>query len=193
MAALALGAGALLAGAVLLAHVLSPKAVTIYLDNGGDLDVVVAADDGQRIAVPHWDFRSLSVSPGPHRLTARAPSGHTVDEQLIVGGKRDTWTGQSYVWNIGGFSHYAVFTMVYGVDFDPGPPVAVGEGERVFAIPDGVGTDFLGAMPRSKKVRPSTRSATEKRVYHRPLHEDRPCCAAIMKMVQEDEAKQNKN
>lgn len=176
----------LIALVAVVVHALQPKLVTVWLDNGTDEPVTVVSDDGARAEVARHDYRQFELPTGLHKLTARDLGGRVVDEQGIMAARRSWFTGGSYIWNIGGRNRYGVYTMTYGKDVDA-PPVAIGVGERLFAIPKGVGPEFMGAMPATVTVARGTATAVEKRVYHLPLHEDRPCCAAIVKMVREQQ------
>lgn len=168
-------------------HALQPKLVTVWLDNGTDAPVTVESDEGERVEVARHDFRPLSIQTGLHRLVARGLDGRVVDEEALMAARRSWFTGGSYIWNIDGRNAYGVYTMTYGKDVDA-PPRPVGAGERLFAIPKDAGPEFMGAMPPSVTVAPGTRTAVEKRVYHLPLHEDRPCCAGVLKLVHERES-----
>ena len=188
MARLRLAAAAIFVALALLAlatRALWPKSVTVWIDDGGDVPITVTADGGPAVGVASQRIGKLTLGAGQHRLRALGPDGAAVDEVTFAARPRGWFEDGSYIWNVGGYNRYAVYTMSYGADRRPHPPEPIGAGERIFAIPAGVGPELLGPMPET--VTASGRSALERRVYHLPLHRDRPCCSEILKMVRDQE------
>jgi hypothetical protein len=162
-------------------HLFHP--VALYLDNGGgDDEVRVSLDGDTPVPVAKWSVVRREISSGKHKLIATTATGAGVDEQEFEA-TGDVYIGDAYVFNIGGRSKYAIYTQAYsrsrtagfGEEERPEPCCT----DRVFAVPVGVGRDFAGAFPATiTRERHDSSPMKERRVYHAPLHSDRPCCAA---------------
>ena len=157
-----------------------PSRPLVWLDNGGDAEVVIALDGETVTTVPARGFTALALPSGAHRLEARAsglrangapPKERVVDEQRI-----EAHRGQRWIWNIGGVQRYAVYTMTYGKDHPGDEPRPVATSERLFVMPPDVAPDFMQPLPSVLTVAHGTRESTARALYHFPLHRDRSCC-----------------
>ena len=137
-------------------------AIALFVDNGVDGDVTVTLDGKTSATVPKYSFIALMTSKGKHTIVASrggAPLEQVAFELLGEPGATD-----AYVYDVDGRNRYGVYVH------DPAkPPLPVGVGARVFPIPPGVGRSFASRF----------HAPDEHRVFHIPLHNDRPCCKAF--------------
>jgi hypothetical protein len=131
-----------------------PSRPLVWLDNGGDEEVVITLDGETVTSVPARGFTAVTLPSGAHRLEARTPSA--------PGKER--------------LQRYAVYTMTYGKDHPGDEPRPVATSERLFVMPPDVAPDFMRPLPSALTVAHGTREATARGLYHFPLHADRSCC-----------------
>ena len=152
--AIALGATAAIAGAIVFAIVCWPVRCTIYIDNGTDRTVMAGADDEAPVQVDAHDTVVVQVHKGARRLRATS-GGQPVDEVTFTAERASLLDGKSYVFNVAGANRYAVYHTAYGssvlAQFGAGrTPDPIGYDAHVFALPDDA--PFADSFPHSVEV-----------------------------------------
>jgi hypothetical protein len=161
-----------------MASSVASQTCLLYIDNGSDEALQVTSDDGQHVAVPRHDVGSLQIRTGHRAVTVTAAGGKIVEQRSFDAGRRwDNFRrrGHAYVLNVGGQNTYVIASAGYG---RPGDPLrTLDPTDHLFALPDDVDDAFLQPLPVALDV--VRDGDLMRRVYHRPVHQDRPCCRPI--------------
>lgn len=168
-----------LAAAGVAVRALWLKPVIVYCDNGTNEDVTVKVDGVETVGVPRHEVRRLDLAPGARRLAATM-GGRTTDEWRLDGAR-----GQRWVWNVAAANEYAIYTMAYGDKREAAPPRPLATGLGHFVLPAEVAQEFMQPLPSTVTVSRGTKEATQKGLFHLPLHLDRPCCMAIVEQARQ--------
>ena len=143
-----------------------PSRPLVWLDNGGDAEVVIALDGETVASVPARGCTALTLPSGAHRLEARATSAPPAQERVVDEQRIDAHRGQRWIWNIGGVQRYAVYAMTYGKDHPGDEPRPVATSERLFVMPADVAPDFMQLLPSVLTVAHGTGEATARALDH---------------------------